>query len=94
MMEFCAADVFERRDDALSTSLGEELVFLSVSTSSYFATGRVGMRIWELLAQPSSLREIATALGNEYSVDTSTCEHESAAFLRQLLDAGLVRLRP
>jgi len=91
-VEFTAADVFERRNDALSASLGEELVFLSLS-SCYFATGNVGTRIWELLAQPISLREISTALGKEYAVDATTCERESAAFLRQLIDAGLVRLR-
>lgn len=83
--------IIERCADALSASLGDELVFLSMARSDYFGTGRVGQRIWDLLADPSSVAGIAAVLGREYAVDPITCEREVAAFVVQLIEAGLVR---
>ena len=79
------------RTDAYTSRVKDDLVFFDETAGQYFATGAVGADIWELIAEPRSLRAICNALVERYEVDEDTCSAEVQRFVEELLDAGLAR---
>ena len=59
---------------------------------AYFSSGEVGLRVWELVAEPMSLEELCGTLTEEYDVEPARCRVEVEAFVSQLQDAGLVEV--
>ncbi len=50
----------------------------------------IGQRIWDCLEQPRTLQELCNLLCAEYAVDAGTCLHDTTAFVRELLERGLL----
>jgi hypothetical protein len=53
----------------------------------------VGARIWALADGTRTLRQIATALGDEYEVDQAQAEADVLDFVAQLAERGIIRAR-
>lgn len=81
---------FVRNPDLVATDMDGETVMMSIERGEYFGLGGVGSRVWELLAQPTSLAQLADAIGAEYEVDASTCLADLQRFVADLLANGLV----
>jgi hypothetical protein len=82
--------LLQRRADPLTAELDGETVMLDPTKGSYFALGPVGSRVWALLEQPRSIRDLCEQLLDEFDVDPPQCRAEVTAFVTQLLDAALV----
>ena len=54
------------------------------------ALNRTGTRIWELLAEPRSLEELADDLCGRFEIDRETALADAKAFLEELRAKGLV----
>jgi len=65
---------------------------LNLDTSRYYGLNRVGSRVWELLAQPTTVAELCATLQQEYAVPPEQCEREVLALTQKLLDEKLVRM--
>lgn len=78
----------------LSTNLGSEVMMLHPDTDSYFSTDAVGQLIWNLLEQPTTLTEITATLQKQYEVSADTCQSETMAFVKHLIDEKLVSIVP
>ena len=63
---------------------------LDTEAGRYFALNDVGTYLWELLEQPRSMPELRMAVCAEFDVDAAACEADVSAFLRSLMDSGLV----
>ena len=63
---------------------------LDPATSSYFGLDGVGVRIWELCAEPQSVDTLVAVLMGEYDVDEATCVAEVQAFVADLQSSGLL----
>lgn len=50
----------------------------------------IGQRIWIRLERPRSLAELSDLLCAEYAVDPATCLRDTTAFIRELMERGLV----
>jgi PqqD family protein of HPr-rel-A system len=85
--------VLARRTDALTAPVDDDLVLLDPRGGSYFGLDSAGRRIWELLEQPRSVKELCDALEAEFDVDAGTCRAEVVPFLEQLAEAQLVQIR-
>ncbi len=82
-----------QRDNSLTTAeLDGEIVMLSLETSRYYGLNPIGSRIWELLAQPTTVAELCATLENEYAVSPAQCEREALALAQKLLDEKLARI--
>ena len=79
------------RTDVYASRVKDDLVFFDEQAGRYFATGTVGADIWELIAEPRSVRAICAALVERYEVDEDTCLAEVKRFVGELLEAGLAR---
>jgi hypothetical protein len=82
--------VFQRAEGLLAAEAGDELMMMRVEHGLYSNLNSVGSRIWALLEQPLTHREIATALLSEYDVSPQTVEQELHTFLSGMYQRGLV----
>ncbi|CAI6087137.1 lasso peptide biosynthesis PqqD family chaperone [Cohnella sp. JJ-181] len=72
---------------------GEKVMF-STQSGKYYNLGRIGGRIWELIAEPVGIGQVVDALAAEYEVERATCEREVGAFLRHMYRESLIEVRP
>lgn len=77
----------------VSSDLGGEAAILDLEAGVYYGLDEVGARIWELIQERRSAREVRDALRAEYDVEPERCERDVLALLQELADAGLVEVR-
>lgn len=76
--------------DAMSSSVGSETVILHFTAGMYFGLDEVGTRVWELVQNGRSVREIRDRLLEEYDVDEERCDHAVRSLLTSLAEQGLI----
>ena len=81
-----------RSPDQVSTDLGGEVVILSLQSPQYFGLGDVGARIWDIIREPKTVKEILETVLNDYDVEPERCERDLLAVLQELADEGLVEI--
>jgi hypothetical protein len=79
-----------RKPDLIASDMDGDLVMMSIDRGEYYGISGVGVRIWALLAAPTSAADIAATLAREFDVDVTTALRDSRAFLAGLLSRGLV----
>jgi len=70
-----------------------ELIGLHIGNGTCYAFNSTATRVWQLIEQPKSLAEICGVLGQEFDVDSATCEAEVRDLLDELARDGIVILR-
>ena len=81
---------FVASEQVLFQEVSDEIVLLDLSSEKYFGLDEVGTRVWVLLNEGKSERQILELLVDEYEVDRETLEKDVAELLGQLIDAGLI----
>ena len=76
--------------EQVSCDLAGEAVILNLKNSVYYGLDPVGARIWSLLQESRTVREIRDALLGEYEVDAERCEQDVVDLLEELASYGLV----
>jgi hypothetical protein len=84
--------VVTRNEEPIAVEVDRTVVMMSLAQGMYYGLEGPGPRIWALLDQPRSARQIAGELVREFEVDADTCLRDVCEFLAALKDAGLVRL--
>lgn len=78
--------------DQIYRDLEGEAVILNLKSGMYYGLNEVGVRVWQLLREPTSVKEIRDTLLGEYEVESDQCEHELLALLQDLTDNGLIEV--
>lgn len=75
-----------------SSVLGNETILLNYEAGNYYELNEVGGFIWALLQDKKTLlvREIQTALLDQFEVEPSVCQAELGLFLDNLLREKLI----
>lgn len=79
-----------RSTDISARTIGDETIVLSLHTSRYFTITGVGMRVFELLAEDTTLDELVETITEEYEVEPAVASGDIKAFLDRLRDAQLL----
>lgn len=79
--------------DQISSSLGQEAVILQLTQGMYYGLDEVGARIWEMLKEPRSVREIRDSIVAEYDVAPETAARDLIGLLTELARRGLIEVR-
>lgn len=79
-----------RKKGAISGRLDDEMVMMDIEQGKYFSLNPVSTRIWDILEQPKTLKEMSVILLEEFEVDESQCLSEVEELLRKLLKLKLV----
>ena len=83
--------VVTRSEEPVAVEVDRKVVMMSVDQGMYFGLEGTGPRIWALLEQPHSVRQLCDALLREFTVDPEVCRREVVTFLEELRGAQLVR---
>ncbi len=76
----------------LVSDMDGEKVMLSIQSGKYYNLGKVGGRIWELIAAPVQVAAVVDSLVDEYEVERSDCEAQVLAFLEHLQGEQLIQI--
>ena len=79
--------------DQVSVDLDGEVVILNLKDGVYYGLETVGARVWELIQEPRTLKEILEVLLQEYDVEPDRCAHELRALLEDLAAKELIEIR-
>ena len=86
-----APERFTSSPDVVYTKLGdEEAVLLDVRTQLYYTINETGVTIWELLAEPHTVDELAEMLAESYEVSREEAHVLADAFVQDLMRDKLV----
>jgi hypothetical protein len=79
-------------EDQVSSSVAGEAVILNLKTGTYHSLNPVGARIWQLIQEPKTVREILNTLCTEYDVDVNVCEQDLQDLITKLEVAQLIEI--
>jgi hypothetical protein len=89
-----ASGRFQRSPQVLATPQGDEVVLVDIAGERYFTLNDVGRSIWTMLAEPTTLSEIVTAIRHEYHAPSDPgrdpVQRDVERLLRDLLSASLI----
>lgn len=82
--------VLNRKMGIMTADMNGATVMLDIESGKYFNLGEVGGRIWEILEQPTSVKDLVSTLVQEYDVTEEQCLEDIVPFLEKMLNRGLV----
>jgi Coenzyme PQQ synthesis protein D (PqqD) len=78
--------------EQISSDLGGEAVILNLKSGVYHGLNEVGARVWNLIQEPRTVKDIKQALLEEYDVEAEQCQNDLMALLEDLLVSGLINI--
>ena len=84
--------VVKASPDQVSSEVDGETVSLNLRSGVYYSLNAVGSRIWQLLQESRSVRDIRAAIEREYEVDAERCERDVLRLLNELDAKGLIEV--
>lgn len=79
-----------RRPELNAVEMDGELVMMGQEQGEYFGLRDVAASIWMHLAEPRTLEDLVTLVGEEYDVSPDTCRPDITRFLDELVAKRLV----
>ena len=79
--------------DQVSSDLGGEAVILSMKTGIYHGLNEVGAKVWDLIEQPKTVKEIQELIVEKYEVEPEVCHNDLLVLLKDLQAAGLIEVK-
>jgi hypothetical protein len=67
------------------------VVMLDPKTDRYLRLNATGRLIWESLAEPATVAELARVLGEQAGVDAERAEADATSFIEGLIELGAAR---
>lgn len=80
-----------KSDNLLAQEIDGEVVILNLDTEVYFALQGVGLRVWELMDEETSVSAIVDRLEAEYEVERARLQADVDAFVGTLAEKGLLQ---
>jgi hypothetical protein len=74
------------------TDLGSEIAILNLDTGIYYGLNEVGADVWNFISEPRTVLQIHGHIRTQYDVDSDRCFRDLVALLKQLAEAGLIKL--
>ena len=82
-----------RASHVLATAQGEEVVLFDTVRERYYTLNAVGTRVWELLAEPTTLAAVVAAIRREFALPVEGDDpiaRDITRLLRELRAAGML----
>jgi hypothetical protein len=72
----------------IAETLGGDLVMLDPSRDCYLRLNRTGALLWQALAEPATVRELADALTQAEGIPADRAGQDALAFVNHLMEHG------
>ena len=82
-----------RSTKPVETTVGSEVVLMTLDTGECLGLGETGSDVWRLLATPTHLDPLVASLSETYSAAPGVIEQDVVELLEQMLDRGLIELK-
>jgi Coenzyme PQQ synthesis protein D (PqqD) len=79
-----------KAEDVVWREVGEELVVLELSTSTYLTLNGTAKHLWESLADGATLDGLIESLADHYRITEDQARADVEAFVAALTDRGLL----
>lgn len=77
-------------DQALFKELDDGAIALNLQTGKYYSMNSVGRRMWTLLAEENSLKEVRNVIVSEYDASPERVDEDLKELIAGLETAGLL----
>lgn len=77
----------------VSSDLGDEVAILDLRGGIYYGLESVGSRIWSLIQEPRTVKDIRDIIASEYEVEPERCERDVIGLIQRLTDEELVEVK-
>ena len=84
----------KQSEGQMAADLGGEFAILNLKTGIYYGLDAVSARIWSLVNENRSVKEIRDVILAEYDVDGLRCESDLLRLLTELAGNGLIEICP
>ena len=82
------------RVEGFSTAqVQDNLMMLDVQQGAYYSLDPIGAEIWNLMEQPTPVRDIVDRLKDRYAVSLEQCMADVLAFLEDMLKNGMIQVQ-
>ena len=78
--------------DQVSSEVDGEMVSVNLKSGVYYSLNAVGSRVWQLVQEPSSVRDIRETIVAEYEVEAERCGRDVLRLLNELAAKGLIEV--
>lgn len=85
--------LFKRPERFAETEIDDEVVVMDLSSGHFFSLRETGLEIWNMIDGTRDRAGITTELADAYGMPDSAIADDVAAFLDQVLAAGLIETR-
>lgn len=75
--------------EVLARGVGDETVLLNLASGTYFGLDAIGARMWQLMNEGKSMRELCDAIEAEYEVGREQLERDVLKLVQDLVANGL-----
>ena len=83
-------DTFQRNPELLSSKIDSETIMMNMHDGNYYGLNEVAGRIWEILENPHTYKELVEILLLEFEVEEETCRNDVTGFLKELEEKKLI----
>lgn len=81
---------YSRNEQVIAGELDDNQVMMHLEKGKYFGLNYVGKRIWQLMEQPRSFKEITDILLSEFEVSEEQCKQEVLSFIEKSVKHDIV----
>lgn len=85
--------IIVRSAKPVETTVGSEVVLMTLDTGECLGLGETGSDVWRLLASPTHLDPLVASLSKAYEAPPGVIEQDVVELLEQMLDRGLIELQ-
>ena len=80
-LDFAASEstVLVASEGVIFSDLNGEVVILNMNNGTYYGLDEVGHRVWTMIQEPVSLKDVQGAIVDEYDVDPERCGQDLRA---------------
>ena len=82
-----------RSPKPVETTVGSEVVLMTLDTGECLGLGDTGSDVWRILANPTQLAPLVASLSETYQAPAGVIEHDVIELLEQMLDRNLIELK-
>ena len=91
-IEFESDTIVHRAKEVAFSQLDDELLAIDAQSGYCYSLNETAGKVWELIAEPTSIHAICAQLRQSYAVEEAICQCEVLILLKRLCDAGLARV--
>jgi hypothetical protein len=81
-----------RSGNPVETSVGSEVVLMTLDSGLCLGLGETGSEVWRLLEKPTRLEPVLDALSQSYEAPPGVMERDVVELLEEMLDRGLIEV--